>query len=191
MRVGLFGTIAAAIALSGCSTPVVSGGDNDRVGTASANFVEDYKLGVSDRVRVIVYNEEALSGEFQVNAGGGIALPLIGEIKAIGHSTGELATMIQSSLAQGYLRDPRVSVEVLTYRPYFILGEVKNPAQYPFANGMTVMNAIATAGGFTPRAQRKTIFIRRSGTDEERAYALTPDLRVWPGDTVRVGERYF
>lgn len=176
--------------LGGCATPVASVESSPRL-SAPDTFVSGYKLGVGDKIRVIVYNEQSVSGEFQVNDGGKIAMPLIGEVPALGRTTTELATAIQTGLAQGYLRDPKVSAEVLTYRPYFILGEVKTPAQYPYANGLTVTNAIAVAGGFTPRANRGTIFIRRSGEDQERAYKLTADLRAWPGDTIRVGERYF
>ena len=158
---------------------------------AAASSVDDYKLDVGDRVRVIVFDEERLSGEFQVSANGKLSLPLIGDVAATGRTTSEVARVVRHELADGYLRDPRVSVEVLSYRPYFILGEVRTPAQYPYVNGMTATNAIATAGGFTPRAARRKIFIRRSGQDGERAYELSPDLKVFPGDTIRVGERYF
>lgn len=184
--------LMAVLALGGCATPTVAAQDAGRVGpTSTTAFVDEYKLGVGDRVRVIVYNEDSVSGEFQVSAAGKVALPLIGEVVATGKTTTELAAEIQRNLGAGYLRDPKVSVEVLTYRPYFILGEVKSPAQYPYANGMTVTNAVATAGGFTPRAMRKKIYIRRSGEDQEKAYDLTPDLRVFPGDTIRVAERFF
>src|SRR5579859_2567839 len=158
---------------------------------ASSTAMDDYKLGVGDRVRVIVYNEETLTGEFQVAANGKISFPLIGDIDATAQTPPELAAIIQSRLADGYLRDPHVSMEVVAYRPFFILGEVKNPAQYPYVNGITVMNAAAMAGGFTPRAARKKAFIRHAGEDKEKAYDLTADLRLQPGDTVRIGERYF
>jgi polysaccharide biosynthesis/export protein len=98
---------------------------------------------------------------------------------------------VQTKLADGYLREPKVSMEVVTYRPYFVLGEVKTPGQYPYSNGLTVTNAIATAAGFTPRADKKVVFIRRSGEAEEKPFRLTPDLRVYPGDTIRLAERFF
>jgi polysaccharide export outer membrane protein len=153
--------------------------------------LDDYKLGVGDHVRITVYNEETLSGEFQVSANGKVSLPLIGDIQATDRTTPQLAATVQAKLADGYLRDPHVSAEVVTYRPFFILGEVKTPAQYPYVNGMTVMNAVATAGGFTPRASRKKVFVRHAGEDGETASLLTPDLRIRPGDTIRIGERYF
>lgn len=177
--------------LSACATPTVSApvAADDLVGGAGTG--QDYHLGVGDKLRVIVFNEESLSGEFQVSADGTVSLPLIGAVRAMDQTPSALSATIRAQLAQGYLRDPRVSVEVLTYRPFFILGEVKTPAQYPYVNGLTVVNAIATAGGYTPRAQRKIAYIRRAGEDQERAYKLTPDLIVRPGDTIRLGERLF
>lgn len=191
MRVRAFvASMLAAAVLAGCTTPTVS---ESPVAAAADNAAAsgDYRLGIGDRVRLIVFNETSLSGEFQVSADGTVSLPLIGAVRAIDQTPAVLADTIKNQLAQGYLRDPRVSVEVLTYRPFFILGEIKTPAQYPFANGLTVMNAIATAGGFTPRAQRHVVFIRRAGEDQERAYRLTADLMVHPGDTIRLNERLF
>ncbi len=177
------------VSLSACATPEIAI-EETRTSEPDA-FGETYKLGVGDKVRVLVFNEQTLSGEFQVNDSGKVSMPLVGELPALGRTTSELAALIQTSLANGYLRDPKVSAEVLTYRPFFILGEIKTPAQYPYVNGLTVMNAVAVAGGFTPRAARNTVFIRRAGEDQERRYKLTPDLRALPGDTIRVGERYF
>lgn len=184
---------AVIMPLSACTRPTVA---MDAAPTAAGPgggpaLEEDYKLGVGDKLRMIVYNEETLSGEFQVNASGNLALPLVGEIPAINRTTKQIAETVRSQLADGYLRDPRVSVEVLTYRPYYILGEVKTPGQYPYVNGLTVMNAIASAAGYTPRADRKIVLIRHSGEDRERAYKLTPDLKVLPGDTLRLDERLF
>lgn len=176
---------------SGCAQPVVSQAMvNDRIGNAGV-YTQDYRLGISDKIRVKVYNEEALSGEFVVNDNGKISFPLVGEINAVGKTTQEIAASYDALLSDGYVVNPKTAVEIVSYRPYFILGEVKTPGQYPFSNQLTVLNAIAAAEGFTPRAQRKSVFIRRAGETEEKAYPLTPDLRVWPGDTIRLGERYF
>jgi polysaccharide export outer membrane protein len=152
---------------------------------------EDYRLGAGDRLKLTVFNEPTLSGEFAVAAGGSLSLPLVGDIPVIGKKVTEVSSEIQSALANGYLRDPKVSLEIITYRPFFILGEVKLPGQYPYASGMTALNAIAIAQGFTPRAERSVVFIRRAGADSEQAFRISPDLRVWPGDTIRLGERYF
>lgn len=177
--------------LSGCSAasgPVVSTGERYAVTEVGA---ENYRLNAGDKIKVNVFNEETLSGEFSVGSEGTVSLPLIGEIVAKDKSAQQLANEVQALLADGYLREPKVSIEVSAYRPFFILGEVKSPGQYPYAGGMTVMNAIATAQGFTPRAERKVAFIRRAGAASEIAMKLTPDLRVYPGDTIRLGERYF
>lgn len=182
--------LVAMLFVSACARPALAGAQAE-VARAGADPVNEYRLGVGDKVRVIVYNEDSLSGEFQVSAAGTLAFPLIGDVPAVSKTTVEIALAIKTMLADGYLRDPKVSMEVVTYRPYFILGEVKTPGQYPFSNGLTVTNAIATAAGFTPRAEKKMVFIRRSGDAEERPYKLSPDLRVYPGDTIRLGERFF
>jgi polysaccharide export outer membrane protein len=150
-----------------------------------------YRLGVADKVRIIVYNEETLSGEFTVSDSGSLSLPLIGAVKAADRTPDEVILDIQTRLADGYLISPRVSMDVLTYRPFYILGEVSKPGQYPFSTDLTVMNAIATAEGFTYRANKRRVFIKRAGQTNETEMLLTPDLRIYPGDTVRVGERYF
>jgi polysaccharide biosynthesis/export protein len=162
----------------------------DRYSVQSSQ-VEDYRLGVGDKVRLTVFNEPTLSGEFSVSANGTLSLPLVGDIDAVGKSPVDIGKAAQAKLADGYLREPQVSVEVTAYRPFFILGEVKSPGQYPYVSGLTVFNAVATAEGFTPRAEKKVAYVRRSGSATEEPYRLTPDLRVWPGDTIRIGERYF
>jgi protein involved in polysaccharide export with SLBB domain len=150
-----------------------------------------YRLGVADKVRVIVFNEESLSGEFTVSDSGTLSLPLIGTVEALGRTPADVITDIQSRLANGYLREPKVSMDVLTYRPFYILGEVEKPGEYPFVNGLTVMNAVARAEGYTYRANKKKVFIKRAGESEEKKMTLSPDLKIYPGDTVRIGERYF
>jgi polysaccharide export outer membrane protein len=188
----VFGFLLAMLMAACASVPTAgpASGSGERY-VASTAALEDYKLGVGDKVRVTVFNEPTLSGEFSVGANGSLSLPLIGDVDVSGKGPNEIGTMVQTRLADGYLRDPKVSVEVTTYRPFFILGEVKAPGQYPYVSGLTVLNAIATAQGFTPRADRRTVFIRKSGSAEEAPYGLTPDLRVMPGDTLRLGERYF
>ena len=159
--------------------------------SSASSSVEDYKLGAGDKIRMTVFNEPTLSGEFSVSADGALSLPLLGDVQAAGKSPAEMGSLVQKRLADGYIREPKVSIEVTAYRPFFILGEVKSPGQYPYASGLTVLNAVATAQGFTPRASRKVVYIRRSGATAEETYRLSPDLSVRPGDTIRVGERYF
>ena len=189
MKLHLLMSALLALMLAACAPQAVSA-PGERVAPTTA-LEDGYQLGVGDKVKVTVYNEPGLSGEFAVNDAGNLAFPLIGEVRAIGSTPEQVAGVIESKLANGYLREPKVSVEVAVYRPYYILGEVKAPGQYPFASGLTVVNAVATAQGFTPRAQKGVVFIRKFGEDTEKPYEMTPDLKVFPGDTIRFGERYF
>lgn len=182
---------AIAVLLSACghSGPApISAGDRY---VANANFDEAYKLGAGDKVHINVFSEQQLGGDYAVSGDGLLSLPLVGNVPVAGKTTSEAARTVETLLGNGYLRNPRVSLEVSSYRPFFILGEVKSPGQYPYANGLTVTNAIATAQGFTPRAHKKYVLIRRFGDQAEERYLLTPDLRVRPGDTIRLSERYF
>lgn len=151
----------------------------------------DYLLGPGDKVRVTVYGEESLSGEFFVTGSGLMSLPLIGEIKAGGMTVGQFQVAVQQALSDGYLKDPRVSAEVLTFRPFYILGEVDKPGTYPYTSGLTVLNAVATAGGFTYRADKRNVWIKHNGETSEVKGELTPSTTVAPGDTIRIGERFF
>lgn len=158
---------------------------------AAGRVGSDYRLGTGDKIRVIVYGETALSGEFFVAGSGKVSLPLIGDVQAATLTVQAFQTEIETALRQGYLKEPRVSAEVLTYRPYYILGEVNRPGEYPYSNGLNVLNAVATAGGFTYRAQQKRVYIRHVNEDKEQAYPLTSDVPVAPGDTIRLSERFF
>lgn len=150
-----------------------------------------YRLGLSDRVRVTTYNEPNLTGEFQIGGTGTISFPLIGEVPAQGKTAAELQQALTTRLADGYLRDPRVAVEVTTFRPFFIMGEVERPGRYPTAEGMTIARAVALAGGYTYRANRNKVFVRRRGDSVEREIDAESDVAVAPGDILRIGERYF
>lgn len=150
----------------------------------------DYRLGPADQLRITVFNEPGLTGQFVIGQLGTIAYPLVGDIRAAGLTASEFSQALREALNQ-YVRSPSVSVEVASYRPFFILGEVARPGSYPFSVDLTVMNAVATAGGFTYRANRRRVFIRRADSSEERAYDLTVVTPVMPGDTIRIGERLF
>lgn len=182
---GILGLLAALPATGQSAPPAVS------ASPAPAAADAGYRLGAADKVRVIVFNEPTLSGEFTVGDSGMLSLPLIGTVQALGRSTRELTDDITAKLADGYLINPRVSLDVLTYRPFYILGEVTKPGEYPYSAGLTVMNAVARAEGFTYRANKRRVFIKRAGQPQEQRVDLTPDLQVMPGDTIRIGERYF
>lgn len=150
----------------------------------------DYRLGSGDKLRLIVFGEEDLSGEFDVTGAGKVSLPLIGQVQAAGMTLDEFEGEVRGKLEQGYLTNPKVSVEVLNYRPFYIIGEVDKPGQYPYTNGMNVINAVAVAGGFTYRAKQDEVYITRDG-DKEKAYAADQAVKVLPGDIVRIPERFF
>ena len=149
-----------------------------------------YKMGSGDRLRITTFGEPALSGDFAVTGTGVIAFPLIGDTAAAGRTQTELRDEITAKLGARFLRDPKVSVEVVNYRPVFVLGEVAKPGDFPYVERMSVYALIAKAGGFTFRANRKIVYIRHETETDEKAYALTGTLSVQPGDTVRIGERY-
>lgn len=177
---GMLGTAASACATTGA-------GDGEAL--ADAAEVE-YRLGPGDQLRVTVFNEPSLTGQYQVSDQGAIAYPLVGAITAAGRTLPEFSQELQTAL-QAYVRQPNVSVEVSNYRPFFILGEVQRPGTYPYSAHLTVLNAVATAGGFTYRANEGRVYIKHASESEERAYRLNNSTPVLPGDTIRIGQRLF
>lgn len=151
----------------------------------------EYRLGAGDKLRVIVFGEDTLGGEFVVSGDGTVQLPLIGPVSASGLSVSEFQAAIESKLRDGYLKDPKVSAEVENYRPFFILGEVQKPGQYPYTVSLNVMNAVATAQGFTYRADTKHVYIKHLNEAGEHKVNLTTATSVQPGDTIRIPERIF
>ena len=150
-----------------------------------------YQLGPGDKLRVVVFGVDELGGEFTVPGSGKVSLPLIGLQQAAGLTPEQLQVEIAKALAAGYVKDPRVNVEVLNYRPFYILGEVNKPGEYPYTDGLTVLNAVARAEGFTYRAKTR-VFKRRSGEERvEHVEPLTAGAPVKPGDTIRIEERSF
>ena len=183
--------LKAALALLLCVFAAACAPQSIAPASGPVPTVADYRLAPGDKVRVIIFNEPALSGEQTVASDGLVAMPLVGGIAASGKTVTELGKAIETALAQGYLKDPRASVELINAQPYYILGEVRVPGEYPMGPGMTVLNAVAKAGGFSYRANQKIVFIRRRGEAAEKEYRLTVALTVLPGDTIRIVERYF
>lgn len=161
--------------------------------TAASPERLDYQLGSADKLRITVFGEDGLTGEYAVTSNGMISFPLIGEVDAVGHTLGQVREEIRSRLAAGYLRDPRVAIEVIDFRTFYILGEVNKPGEYPYRANLTLDQAVATAGGFTYRAARKRIMLRHPGEQSDSKLALEKDhvIPIAPGDTVRVLERFF
>lgn len=152
-----------------------------------------YRLAAGDKLSITVFGEESLSREFSVTPQGDLAFPLLGDLAVSNMTVSELQEMLRVRLAEGYVNDPRVTVEVLNYRPFYILGEVTKAGEYPFSDGLTAIQAVARAGGYTYRADQGTIYITRAGQMSEERYDLRAGRPVFvsPGDTIRVGERYF
>lgn len=177
--------LALSLALAGCASA-------PKQVAPSVAEIREYRLGGGDALRLIFYGEDKLNGEYQIASDGRIALPLIGVLDANGMTLPELQKAIAAAYAKGgFLLDPKVAVEILRYRPFFVLGEVNAPGQYPFIPGMTVRQAIATAKGYTYRAQQGTAMITRWGEENETPFRLAPGTAVTPGDTIRVPERHF
>jgi len=177
----VFAVGAGASVAAGCAT---------QAGDIADLQPTEYRLGPGDQLRITVFNEADLTGEFVVGSQGTIAYPLVGEVRAQNLTVPEFSTALQAAL-QAYVRQPNVSIAVTNYRPFFILGEVQRPGTYEFSTNLTVLNAVATAGGFTYRANRRRVYIRHANEAEEHAYPLTISTPVMPGDTVRIGERLF
>lgn len=150
-----------------------------------------YTLDTGDRLRIIVFGQDNLSRSFTVDASGNISMTLIGTVRARGAGTRQLEQKIANALSGTYVKDPRVSVEVEVYRPFFILGEVRTPGQFSFVNGITIENAVAIAGGFTDRANERKVRVTRRIGDENVSEILAPFESVRPGDTIYVKERLF
>jgi polysaccharide export outer membrane protein len=164
--------------------------DQKQASDQAAAQTNEYVLGIGDKLKLGVFGEPDLTGEFEISSTGMMSVPLIGDIKAQGSTISALKSTITSKLSDGYMKNPKVSLEVMNYRPFFILGEVMKPGSYNYVNGMTVINAVALAGGYTYRADKNDITLKRggqNGTPEK----VKEDTQVNPGDVVSVPERFF
>lgn len=150
-----------------------------------------YRIGAGDRLRIRIFGEPALSGQYAVDGAGNISMPLISNISVDGQTTPEIQTAITRRLRRKYLKNPSVAVEVLTFRPFFILGEVRRAGQYPYVNGMTVHSAVAIAGGFSERAYERRVRVTRQTAQGPVRLKLKRNDSVLPGDTIYVTERFF
>ena len=151
----------------------------------------DYVLGPGDKIKLNVFDETDLSGDYTVDGSGFVRLPLIGQVRAAGSTAMQLEASVGGALARGYLKSPRVSVEVTTYRPFYIIGAVNRPGEYPYVNHMNALNAIALAGGFLPSAVESVIFVRREGSNREVEMPTDRSTPIYPGDVIRVHNTFF
>jgi polysaccharide export outer membrane protein len=182
--------LAASPRTTYAATPIASNTAQVANAYAAAPFAPHdapYHLDAGDKLRVVVYGQEGLTNTYAIDAGGSITMPLIGAVVARGKTPAGLATDISARLRNGYIREPSVAVEVETYRPFFILGEVAAPGQYPYVPNMSVESAVAIAGGFSPRAKRDSVTLTHNASR-----GIVPlGTSISPGDTILVGERWF
>jgi polysaccharide export outer membrane protein len=148
-------------------------------------------LGPGDRLRIKVYDDENLTGEYEINSAGYVSVPLVGQVKASGLTTSRLEKMIAARMKGRISQDPKINIEIATYAPFYIYGEVKKAGVYPFQPGLTVADAIATAGGLTYRANEGTIYLQHAGSAAPQVVGLETPVRIFPGDNIRVSERIF
>ncbi len=161
--------------------------------SAAADRTDEYTLSAGDKLRVIVFGEETLTGEYVITSGGNLSFPLIGTLHATDKTVEQLSAALAAALNDGYVNNARVSIQVISFRPFYILGEVNRPGEYPVSTGLTLQQAVASAGGYTYRANRKRAYVKRSNDTEERLLDLrSPQpVVVHAGDTIRIAERHF
>ena len=181
---------AMAACLAACDTTSALKSANS-VGAIKAEANEPMKLQSGDKIRVTVFGEEKLSGEFDIDPNGFVSLPLAGTMKAAGQAKIDLEKAVAEKLKANFLKNPRVTVDVASYKPFYVLGEVQRPGEYPYKSGLNVVSAMAVAGGSTYRASATHVMIQRSGETELKEHILDPSVMIRPGDVVRVPERYF
>ena len=210
LLLGLASTAGVALAEDAAPAPTQSASAGPATGTPSASTAAakppaakptadapaagsdngGYVLGAGDKVRLSVFGETDLGGDFDIDGTGDVRLPLIGPVKAAGLTIHAFEDKAVALLSDGYLKDPKVSIEVVNYRPFYIIGEVNKPGQYSYVDGMTALNAVALAGGYTPKADKSEVYIQRGGKDETE-FPSDESTAVRPGDVVRIPERFF
>ncbi|HEY8948109.1 MAG TPA: polysaccharide biosynthesis/export family protein [Rhizomicrobium sp.] len=177
------------LSVSACANgPVAGSADALQQADTAA---QDYQLASGDKVHIDVFGEGNLSGDYVVGPDGKITLPLAGQVAAAGLTIPQLRQSVVTTLSHGYVQNPNVTISSLDLRPFYILGEVNKPGRYSFEPNLTVMAAVATAQGFTYRADQSDVYIRHARDASEKQYDLTSTLAVQPGDTIRISERYF
>ena len=176
--------------LAGCESNVTPRSPDASI-QGSAAPVEAPKLQAGDKIRLTVFGEPGLSGEYEIDPGGFVSLPLAGTIRAAGSTKTELEAALTQRFRTEYLKSPKVTVDIASFRPIYVLGEVERPGEYPFRSGLNAVSAVAVAGGNTYRASQSRILIQRSGETTFNEYEFSPAVPVRPGDVVKLPERYF
>ncbi|MEZ5898152.1 MAG: polysaccharide biosynthesis/export family protein [Hyphomicrobiaceae bacterium] len=182
--------LCSALLAGACASPDIISGPQFLTREGSTALQRVYRLGIGDKLKVTVFGEDSLSGATEVNALGQVSLPLIGDMPAKGLALQELKDAIARRLADGYIKNPKVTVEMTNYRPIYVHGEVKNGGEFQFKNGVSLRDAVAMAGGYTYRADQSYIYIGREG-EADVAVRMPTDVPVLPGDNIRIPERFF
>jgi polysaccharide export outer membrane protein len=180
--------LAAALLVSGCAGSVISEAERQSLAEAAA---APSKLQPGDKIRIYVYGEDKLSGDYQLDQSGQISLPLAGTFEAQGLTQTELEQALSKKFRSEYLKNPKVTVTIATLAPYYMIGEVKSPGEFAYRSGLNVLTALAIAGGPTYRASRSTVQIQRRGETSMREYPISASVPILPGDVIKVPERYF
>lgn len=188
-----------ALLLAACGSPTNLGVGGATLGVNQESYAaatdtlktSELRLEAGDKIRITVFGEEKLTGDYQVDTGGLVAMPLAGSVKAAGLTPPEFERALETRFRGTYLRNPKVTVEVMTFRPFYVLGEVQKPGEYPYRAGLNVLSAIAVAGGATYRASTSEVLIQRAGTTTLQKLPQSPTITVMPGDLLRVPERFF
>jgi len=190
--------LSLVAALAGCSVASTNQAESEKLALASYAGAgprrgpdTPYVLGPGDRVRLRVYDDQNLNGEYEVNSAGFVSIPLVGQVKASGTTTNQLEKTLTARMKGSIAQNPKINVEIAAYAPFYIYGEVKKAGVYPFQPGITVADAIATAGGLTYRADESTIYLQHAGAGSQVAVRLDVPVRIAPGDNIRVSERMF
>ena len=180
--------LAVALLVSGCAGGSLSEAEQQSLAAAAT---APAKLQPGDKININVFGEDKLSGEYQIDQGGQISLPLAGTIEAQGLTQTELEQALAKKFRSQYLKNPKVTVTIATLRPYYVMGEVEKPGEFAYKSGLNVLTAMAIAGGPTYRASRSTVQIQRRGETSMRDYPISASVPILPGDVMRVPERYF
>lgn len=187
---GIAVAFGACVVGSGCSTGTKPVSEAEWK-ALEATAAEPYRLQAGEKIHVTVYDEPSLSGDYQVDPTGFVSLPLAGTVKAAGLTQQQLEGVLEKSFSSEYLKDPKITVSVSEFRPFYIVGEVEKPGAYPYTGGLNVLSAIAIAGGRTYRANLSDVLIQHPGEAAMHEYDATTPIPILPGDIVEIPRRYF
>lgn len=183
-------SMSFALAVAACSTSALDNAPMAQPGEASLP-TSSLTLSPGDTIRVTVFNEGQLTGTYQIDDDGFVSLPLAGTVKAAGMTKVDFEKLLASKLRGDYLTNPKITVEIASFRPYFILGEVEKPGQFNYTSNLNVLSAMAVAGGPTYRASQNEVLIQRGGKGDFKKFPMSPTVMIYPGDLIRVPERFF